>query len=125
MGESLIFAVNSYMKVRIFFTLLFLAAPLSLLLLGSCEKSSGDKTAFEHPVLKPWFDQKCASCHGGGGSNRGNWLYDPADYEGSIKDNISRINQAVYTFRSMPPGGATQAELDRFKAWYDSGYPAR
>ncbi len=96
-----------------FFTALFSA---------SCSK---DSTAFEHTTMRPWFDSKCGSCHGSGGSNRIQWAYDPNDYTGSIKGKISKIYSVVYNKRSMPPGGATQTELDAFKAWYDAGYPAK
>lgn len=113
------------MTLRISTSAFFLSAALLLLTVAACDKTKNEKTAFAHGEMLPWFNDKCASCHGSGGSNKGSWFFNPSDYEGSIKNNISRINQVVYTFRSMPPGGLTQSELDRFKAWYDNGYPAR
>lgn len=98
---------------------------LILSLTASCNKDDGGKVAFEHATMKPWFDSKCASCHASGGSNKANWFYDPTDYDNSIKAHITRLNQVIYTFKSMPPGGASQAELDQFKSWFDTGYPAK
>lgn len=97
-------------------------ALLTALMTTSCKKES---TAFEHATMRPWFDSKCGSCHGKGGSNRLDWAYNPEDYAGSIKGKISKIYSEVYNNKSMPPGGAAQAELDAFKAWYDAGYPAK
>ncbi|MEN9511551.1 MAG: hypothetical protein RLZZ370_1370 [Bacteroidota bacterium] len=97
-------------------------ALLTALLTTSCKKES---TAFEHATMRPWFDSKCGSCHGKGGSNRLAWAYNPEDFAGSIKGKISKIYSEVYTKKSMPPSGATQAELDAFKAWYDGGFPAK
>ncbi len=97
-------------------------ALFSTLMIQSCKK---DSTAFEHATMRPWFDSKCGSCHGSGGSNRIQWAYNPDDYTGSIKGKISKLYDVVYNKKSMPPGGATTAELNAFKAWYDAGYPAK
>jgi hypothetical protein len=88
----------------------------------SCSKS---KIALEHASMKPWFDNYCAGCHASGTANTGSWLYDPADFNGSIKANISRIYQEVYINRSMPPSGMSQADLAKFNDWYTAGYSAK
>jgi hypothetical protein len=118
-----LFCVIPYMKSnRLLLGALLGCAILTTAITSACKKES---TAFEHSTMRPWFDSKCSSCHGKGGSNRIAWAYDPDDYTGSIKSKISKIYSEVYNKKSMPPGGATQAELDAFKAWYDAGYPAK
>jgi cytochrome c5 len=89
---------------------------------SSCTKS---KVAFEHASMKPWFDNYCASCHASGKANAGKWLYDPADFNGSIKARISSIYQLVYITKSMPPSGISQAEATKFNDWYTAGYSAK
>jgi cytochrome c5 len=88
----------------------------------SCKKA---KVAFEHASMKPWFDTYCASCHASGKSNATAWLYDPADFNGSIKTHISHIYQEVYIKKSMPPSGMSQTELTKFNDWYTAGYSAK
>lgn len=103
--------------------ILLLSSSAVLMFASSCKK---DKTAFTNSTMKPWFDSYCKSCHGSGGANSGDWKYDPTDYSSSIKSKISDIYRVVYTQKTMPQGTTlTQAELDKFKSWYDSGYPAQ
>lgn len=106
-------------------TLLFVFAIASIAIgAGSCKKSSN--VVFEHATMKPWFDKYCASCHASGKSNAGDWKYDAADYDGTIKNKISKIYQTVYTNKTMPKGTTlSQTDLDAFKSWYDGGYPAK
>jgi len=87
-----------------------------------CKKSTN--IAFTNADAKPIFDKYCASCHASGKANAGDWLYDASDYDGSIKGSINDIYQTVYVRRSMPRGSSiSAAELTKFKAWYDAGYP--
>ncbi|MFM2386565.1 MAG: hypothetical protein RL660_1322 [Bacteroidota bacterium] len=88
----------------------------------SCEKA---KVAFTNPGMKPWFDTYCAGCHATGASSAAKWLYDPADYDASIKTHIARIYDAVYVKKTMPPAGLSQAELSKFTDWYNAGYSAK
>jgi cytochrome c5 len=88
----------------------------------SCNKA---KVAFTNPGMKPWFDAKCASCHAAGANSASHWLYDPTDFDGSIKSEIKTIYDEVYVKKSMPPGGVTQAELTKFFDWYNAGYSAK
>jgi mono/diheme cytochrome c family protein len=89
----------------------------------SCNKSA-PAVPFTNPTMKAFFDTKCASCHASGKANAGAWLYDASDYQGSIVSHHSHLKEEVYDKKTMPPSGATAAELDAFKAWYDAGYPA-
>lgn len=91
---------------------------------GGCKKSSTG-VAFTNTEIKSLFDTHCASCHASGKSNSNDWFYDPSDYDGSIKGEISDLYAEVFTRRSMPIGRTLSAdELSKFKAWYDRGYPA-
>ena len=83
-------------------------------------------TVFEHAIMKPWFDTYCASCHATGKSNARDWLYNPANYESSIKGVITNLRSQVVTLRAMPQGISLSAtELNKFKTWYDTGFPAK
>ena len=83
-------------------------------------------TVFEHAIMKPWFDTYCASCHATGKSNARDWLYNPANYESSIKGVITNLRSQVVTLRAMPQGiSLSAAELNKFKTWYDAGFPAK
>lgn len=104
-------------------TILLISGMTLLMGIISCKK---DKTAFEHSVMKPWFDSNCNTCHGKGKSNAADWQYDASDYNKSIKANIDNLYKVVYTNKTMPQGSTlNQTELDKFKNWYDAGYPAK
>lgn len=103
------------------------AITLGISIISSCKKTttSTSKVAFTNATMKPWFDTYCASCHASGKSDSGKWLYDPADYDGSIKAEISTLYREVYTKKSMPEGTSlSTSELAKFKNWYDAGYTA-
>ncbi len=104
------------MRKRVLMGIMFAAIGM---ITHSCKKSTG--TAFTNATMKPWFDSHCASCHAGGS---GGWTYNPSNYESSIKANIQSIYNEVYVRKTMPPAGITNAELNKFKTWYDSGYAA-
>jgi uncharacterized membrane protein len=97
-----------------------------LVMISACQKNdSTAKTAFTNASVKPIFDTKCATCHAASGSNSGSWLYDPADYNASIKNSIQKIYETVYIKKTMPQGSSLSAsELQAFKSWYDAGYPS-
>ncbi len=91
--------------------------------IAACKKSC-TKVAFTHATMKPWFDTYCASCHASGKSNAGKWLYDPADFTCTIKNNMDNIHSEVAVKKTMPPGGSmTTAELQKFIDWYNAGFP--
>ena len=87
----------------------FFIAAVCTVCFGGCKKSS--ETDLVHATMRPWFDKNCKSCHGSGGSNRSAWLYNPDNYDGSIKKHISHIFKEVYINKSMPPSGLSQAEM--------------
>ena len=102
----------------------FLMVGLLLIGVQSCQKTSTG-TAFTNTTMKPWFDDNCASCHASGKKNADEWLYNASNYESSIKSEISSIYSEVYTRRSMPEGYSLSTdELNKFKTWYDDGYPS-
>lgn len=103
------------------------AACLSLMLVvNSCKKdSTTSKVAFTHATVKPWFDSRCASCHGSGKANAADWLYDPSDYDGSIKAHIESLKKAVVVDQSMPQGTWLSSDSSTFMAWYNAGYPSK
>jgi cytochrome c5 len=109
---------------KMFFAAVVLFAVTTIL--HSCKKESTAKVAFTHSVMKPWFDLNCAGCHASGASNAGDWLYDPTDYEGSISMHLSHIKMHVIDGVNpiMPPNGLSQAEKDKFIAWFNLGGPA-
>lgn len=118
-------------KVKVFLKGLTVLTVIGLII-SSCSSSSDTVTpsttgtAFTEATMKPWFDTYCASCHASGKSNYKDWLYNPANYETSIKANISKLYSEVYTRKSMPEGTKlSTAELAKFKTWYDAGYPAK
>lgn len=84
---------------------------------------SNETTTFTNSTMKPWFETNCASCHANGAYNAGSWLYDPSN-DKSIQDHIEHIYDAVYVKKNMPPSGMSQADIDKFKAWYDAGHPS-
>lgn len=88
----------------------------------SCKKTPA--VPFTNPAMRAFFDTKCASCHASGKVNAGDWLYDPSDYNATIVSHSGHLKEEVYDKKTMPPSGATAAELAAFKAWYDAGYPA-
>jgi cytochrome c5 len=92
---------------------------VSALSITSCKKA---KVSFTNPGMKVWFDTYCASCHAAGKGSAAKWLYDPEDFNTSIKDQIALIYDVVYIKKSMPPTGVTQAELTKFNDWYNAGY---
>lgn len=101
---------------------LLLFAGVSLMtIVYSCKSNS--PTAFTNATMKPWFENYCASCHANGAYNAGSWLYDPTNDQ-SIQEHIEHIYNEVYTKKTMPPSGLSQAELDKFKKWYDAGHPS-
>ena len=101
--------------------LLFIAGIGLMSIFYSCK--SNDPTAFTNATMKPWFETNCASCHANGTYNAGSWLYDPSNDQ-SIQDHIDHIYSVVYAKKTMPPSGLSQAELDKFKQWYDAGHPS-
>lgn len=103
----------------------FAFAALLFVVAALCDSCSKSGVAFEHPTMKPFFDTKCASCHGSGGVAVSSWKYDAKDYEGSIKTHADHIYEQVYMTKSMPPSGLDSIQLVAFKNWYDSGYPAK
>lgn len=109
-------------------SIMFLTASFSfafLLALASCSKTDTPLVAFTNTKIKTIFDAKCASCHASGKSNASAWLYNPADFNGSIKGHIGHLYEQVYTLKKMPTTGPlSTTELADFKTWYDAGYPA-
>jgi mono/diheme cytochrome c family protein len=107
--------------------ILSLSILISAMVVTSCKKTATATTtgtAFTHATMKPWFDSYCASCHASGKSDSGKWLYNPNDYENSIKASISSLYRTIYSQKSMPQGQTLSAsELASFKTWYDAGYP--
>lgn len=88
----------------------------------SCGKS---KIAFTHATMKPWFDVQCTSCHASGKPNAAQWLYDPSDYAATITSHLGHLKETIHDKKSMPPpAGATTAEIQAFKVWFDAGAPA-
>ena len=89
----------------------------------SCKKET-TKVAFNHSIKADFFDVHCKSCHQSGGPNASSWLYDPSDYEGSIKTHLTHIYEQVDGGYMPPQGGLTIAELDAFDAWFFANGPA-
>ena len=85
-------------------------------------------TAFTYSPVKTTFDNKCATCHTSGKSNSSDWLYNPANYETSIKALISKIYSSTNSLTAKMAvaqyGNLTQTEVDAIKTWYAAGYPA-
>lgn len=107
-----------------FFLMAFSLFTISSCTQGSTVDDSGDTTvAFTNATMKPWFDTHCSSCHASGGVNARDWTYNPSN-EKSVQSYISDIYKEVYVRKSMPPGGISTAELNKFKAWYDAGHPS-
>lgn len=88
----------------------------------SCKKET--KVAFTNTAAKNWFDTRCASCHASGKSNANNWLYDPSDYNTSIKGHIDHIYEQMIQYKSMPPALWQTSDSTTFITWYNAGYPA-
>ena len=86
--------------------------------------SACKKTEFTNPTMVPWFDTNCKSCHAAGNSNAKDWKYDSKNFEKSISKHKSELKDEVLLKKSMPPGGLSQTELDKFQAWFDAGCPA-
>jgi cytochrome c5 len=99
--------------------LLFLLGS-TIVIVSSCTK----KVAFTHPI-KPWFDKTCGECHFAGADASASWIYDPTDYNTSIKKNIHHLHEHVCVTKTMPPGGCTASEMAIFQAWYDAGFPSK
>ncbi|MBK7959423.1 MAG: hypothetical protein IPK03_15845 [Bacteroidetes bacterium] len=106
-------------KILLFSALIITAAYV----LTSCSKTSSG-TAFTHATMKPWFDANCASCHASGKSDAGQWLYDPSNHESSIIGHKDHLKEVVHDKKTMPPTGASVADINAFKTWYDAGCPA-
>jgi hypothetical protein len=121
--------MQCFTMIKSTLTLGSVAIFLTLVVLTSCKKDAVTPTttvAFEHATIKPIFDTYCVSCHSTGKVNANKWLYNPADYNSSIKGYITSIYKDVFTTKSMPQGASlTAAQLTAFKAWYDAGYPAK
>ena len=83
-----------------------------------------NKTEFTNPTMVPWFDTHCSSCHKKGAANAGDWKYDSKNFDKSISNYKSKLKEVVLDRKSMPPGGLTQTEIDKFKTWFDSGCPS-
>ena len=89
----------------------------------SCTKSIA--IDFTNPTIKTMLDVNCKSCHISGAANSHAWLYDAADYNTSIKKNITTLYNEIYIRRKARPGkNLTATDYANFKTWYDSGYPA-
>ncbi len=84
------------------------------------------KVAFEHTIMKPWFDAHCATCHATGRSNYLNWHYNPQDYEASFDIYyLPKIYDRVYVKKDMPKDAVLSlVALLQFKAWSDAGFAA-
>lgn len=104
----------------------YIVINILLVIISACQKNdSTTKTPFTNAAVKSIFDSKCASCHAASGFNPGAWLYDPTDYNTSIKNSIKKIYETVYLEKSMPQGTSLSAsDLQVFKSWYDAGYPS-
>jgi uncharacterized membrane protein len=101
----------------------------AIFLLQNCAKdtttsSNTPKVAFTYAPVKAYFDSKCADCHASGKSNASNWLYDPSDYDGSIKSYGSAIHNDIVVKQSMPPSGSTTSEKNNITTWKNANYPA-
>jgi cytochrome c5 len=88
----------------------------------ACKKA--DKIAFTNIKAKPWFDTYCASCHASGKSDSKKWLFDPTDFNSSIKDEMPKMHSLVAIQKTMPPSGMSATELQVFLDWYNAGFPA-
>lgn len=100
----------------------------------SCTKKQADELSPEKPVetvtaanvsytnfAKALFESKCNSCHANGQSGSGKWTF--SGYN-SVKDNISKINNAVLVTKSMPMGGSlTAKEIELLGAWIKRSVP--
>jgi mono/diheme cytochrome c family protein len=83
------------------------------------------KEAFTNASMKPWFDSNCARCHSSGKVANKDWLYDPSDYQKSIKKHIATIYQEVVTEAVMPEDkDLTATEMKDFVNWYNAGAKA-
>ena len=70
---------------------------------------------------KALFETKCSSCHGAGRSASGRWTFNGYT---SVKDNITRISNAVLVTKSMPLGGSlTAKEIELLDAWIKRNTP--
>jgi hypothetical protein len=97
----------------------------------SCTPNSDEvrsqKQAFQHSIMKPWFDLHCATCHATGRSNYLHWHYNPQDYESTFEEHHNEhIYERVYVTKDMPKNEIlSHAELEKFRTWADAGYPAK
>lgn len=67
------------------------------------------------------FQTKCNGCHGSSGTSeaRAKWIF--SDYN-SVKNNSTKINNAVLVTGIMPLGGSlTATEKEKLKKWFDEG----
>lgn len=96
-----------------------------IMLVSSCTKKE-PVVEFTHTTMRPWFDTYCKSCHASGGSNSGDWKYNSADFNNTVKKYISDIKRTVVDKKSMPQGTTLSAtELQKFVDWYNAGYPVQ
>lgn len=109
---------------KILISVVFVFCSLALLVTSCSKDSSTAKIALTNSAAKIWFDNRCASCHAAGASNASDWLYDPSDYNGSIKAHIPQIRTDVAVVKSMPNSGWNQTDSIIFITWYNAGYPA-
>ncbi|WP_286862345.1 MULTISPECIES: c-type cytochrome [Sphingobacterium] len=70
---------------------------------------------------KALFETKCSSCHAPGRGASAKWTF--SGYS-SVKDNSTRINNAVLVTKSMPIGGSlTVKEIELLDAWIKRNTP--
>ncbi len=98
-----------------------------LLVLTNCTKNEAASIAFEHTIMKPWFDNHCGSCHATGNSNYLNWHYNSEDFNATFDDhNVHHIYDLVLEEQSMPKlDTLSESELTAFKVWWDNGHLAK
>lgn len=123
---------NRYQKLNHFFRVL----PLLVIVFTSCTKKqaqelstnpdNGTETVTIQNVsytnfAQALFETKCSSCHGAGRPASGRWTF--SGYT-SVKDNITKINNAVLVTKSMPVGGSlTAKEIELLDAWIKKNSP--
>lgn len=90
-----------------------------------CSTLTGATFSTNAGKMQAILANKCGlpACHGVGGAGAGEWTYS-AQYN-SVQPHFNKIYDAAVVKKTMPKAGATQltqAELDVFQCWKESGF---
>lgn len=90
-----------------------------------CSTITGATFSTNAGKMQAILSNKCglSACHGIGGAGAGEWTY--STQYSSVQPHFNKMYDAVFVKKTMPKTGATQltqAELDVFQCWKESGF---